>query len=389
MSRAIIIVMASTHKVKTDIVVIGAGVVGLAVAERLSRTRPDVVVIERHEGYGREASSRNSQVIHAGIYYPEDSAKARLCVQGNRMMYGFCEKHGIANRRTGKIVPGIDDEEVQQVHYHFALGNTCGAVDLELVTGKRADTYLPDLQFREALLSPSTGIVDAHGVMATLEALATSRGVLCSYNSTVTGIGYDGHNWKTTILDTDGEELIAVSEIVVNSAGLNADRIAETAGFDPDANGCRQMPAKGEYFRVAEKHRDRMGVLVYPAVVPHMVGTPSHGVHLVIELDGNMKIGPNVLPGEDGYSVDPNHLEPFWAQMSRYLPWLVPADLRVESAGVRAVRADCVGDEPNDKDFYIAEESGKGLPGLVNLIAMESPALTSSLAIAEYVESIL
>ena len=381
--------MSSTHTERTGTVVIGAGIVGLAVAELLSRSHGDIALIERHDGFGREASSRNSQVIHAGIYYPEDSLKARLCVRGNQMMYEFCAEHGIRIQKTGKLIPGLDNDEALQVHNHLERGQANGAPGLRLLSSGEIAAYSHDLQCSEALLSPSTGILDAHGVMAMLERLASSRGVLCTYGATVKSIDYDGKQWNVFVRDADGEELTLEAEVVINAAGLSADSVAETAGFDPEARNCRQMPAKGEFFRVAEKHRGRMNILVYPAVVPHMIGTPAQGVHLVLELDGGMKIGPNMMPGIGDYSVDPDHLEPFWMQMRRYLPWLEQPDLRPESAGIRAVRAGRTGDDLHEQDFYINEESDSGLPGLVNLIAMESPALTSCLAIAEHVESLL
>jgi L-2-hydroxyglutarate oxidase LhgO len=374
------------YMAETGITIIGAGIVGLAIAEQLSKTGGDIVVVEQHESFGRETSSRNSQVLHAGLYYPVGSLKARLCVEGNPMMYKFCEEHGISAIRTGKLIPGIDADEIAKVHDRFQLGNANGAADLRMLTREEISSWAPEMTCTESFISPSTGIVDAHNVMARLEQLAASRGVIFAYNSKVEALQYDGGKWHLQMKDADGEALDLTTERVINSSGLNADILAETSGFDAAANGCSQYPGKGEYFRVAERHRNRMQILVYPAVTEAMEGTIAKGVHLVLELDGGMKIGPNTLPGKTDYNVDPSHLAQFHEQMSRYLPWLERADLRPDTAGVRPVRT---GGDKHSQDYYISEESDKGLPGLINLIAMNSPALTSCLAIAKYVEEIL
>ena len=370
----------------TGTVIIGAGIVGLAIAERLSRERTDVVVVEQHDSFGRETSSRNSQVVHAGLYYRENTNKARFCVTGNPLMYEFCERHGIAHRKTGKLVPGIDQDEIEVVHERLKQGTANGAAGLRLLTRKEIADYHADVSCSESLLSPTTGIIDAHSVMARLERLATAQDAVFAYGSKVEHILHDGNRWHVRVRDTDGEELDLLSDVVVNAAGLNADKIAASSGFDPVLHGCEQVPGKGEYFRVAERHRSRIGRLVYPAVVPSMDGSPAKGVHLVLELDGGAKIGPNMLLGLTDYTVDPTHLVPFWEQMRRYLPWLELADMRPDSAGVRPVRP---GRPSHQQDYYISEESDKGFPGLINLIAMGSPALTSCFAIADYVESLV
>jgi L-2-hydroxyglutarate oxidase LhgO len=370
----------------TGTVIVGAGIVGLAIAERLSRKRKDVVVVEQHDGFGRETSSRNSQVVHAGLYYPENTNKTRFCVAGNALMYEFCERHGIDHRKTGKLVPGIDQDEVAVVHERLRQGTANGVAGLRLLTKKEIADYDADLSCAESLLSPTTGIIDAHSVMGRLERLASAQDTVFAYGSKVSHILHDGHRWHVRVQDTDGEELDLSSETVINAAGLSADTIAATSGFDPVLYECEQVPGKGEYFRVAERHRSLMSTLVYPAVIPAMDGSPAKGVHLVLELDGGMKVGPNMLLGQTDYTVDPTHLKPFWEQMHRYLPWLELADMRPDSAGVRPVRP---GRPSHQQDYYISEESDKGFPGLVNLIAMGSPALTSCLAIAAHVETLL
>ncbi|MAG13537.1 MAG: hypothetical protein CMN78_02955 [Spirochaetales bacterium] len=370
----------------THVAVIGAGIVGLAIAERISRTIGDVVVIEQHESFGRETSSRNSQVVHAGLYYPEDTLKAKLCVKGNRMMYEFCEKEAIPFRKTGKLVPGIDAEEVERVFATLSCGKANGAEGVRMLTKKEIDERAPDICCTETLFSPSSGIIDAHVVMATLERKSQNRGAIFAYASRATHMEFSSGTWRIYLADSSGEEVELRSKIVINSTGLHADAVAASAGVDIEQAGYCQEPCKGEYFRVADRERGRMKTLVYPAVVPRMKGTAAEGVHLVLELDGGMKIGPNKIDRMDGLDVDESHLMPFWEQMHRYLPWLRPEDLRPDSAGVRPMRR---GGGGNSQDYIIMEESARGLPGLVNLITMESPALTSSLAIADYVASLV
>jgi len=366
---------------QTDVVVIGAGIVGLAVAERFSRNR-EVVVCERHPRFGFEASSRNSQVIHAGIYYPAGSLKARLCVEGSAMMYEFCQANGVAAKRVGKIIPGNTDAEIEQVGKLYELGRENGAVGLRMLSAAERRDLSPELRCVEALSSPGTGIVDAHGVMARLEHLAASRGTVFAYGVEVMRIERNRREWRTIAIDSDGTEVAVESEIVVNAAGMGADALAASAGIDLDEADYRQTPCKGEYFRVHESKKGRTAKLIYPADTATDRGTVASGVHLVQELDGSMKIGPNAMFGQNDLDVDKRHATAFYSRMAQFLPWLDRGDLRPDTAGVRAMR---FGEEDGIRDYVIADESQRGMPGLINCIGMESPALTSCLAIAKYI----
>jgi len=367
----------------TDILVIGAGVVGLAVAERLSRRPRRVLVVERHDSFGRETSSRNSEVIHCGMYYAASFLKTRLCVRGNPLLYELCARSSIPFRKTGKVLVATDDSEVDDLHAVLAQGRANGVSGLKLVDGQELAALEPNARGVRALFSSESGIVDSHGLMAFLEQQSLSRGVTFGYSCEVASVrAADGGGFQVELTDTDGEPLVLRSDVVVNCAGLGADRVAQTAGVDIDAAGYRIFPAKGEYFRIASRHRGRLHRLVYP------VPSQDHlGAHAVLGLDGGLKIGPNSLPAALGdYSVDPSHEAEFFAKASRLLPFLEPGDLTPDMAGIRPKLAPL--SEPL-RDFVIREESDRGLPGLVDLVGMESPALTACLAIAEEVERLL
>lgn len=370
---------------QTEIVIIGAGIVGLAISERLSSNH-GVVVLERHAGFGREASSRNSQVIHAGIYYPTGSLKARLCVDGSRMLYEFCDRHSIETIRTGKIIPGIDDDEVERVRALFDLGMNNGVDGLRMLSSSERSELASEVLCTEAMFSPATGIVDAHAVMSALEGSAKAQNAVFAYGTNVDSVERDSGRWLLIAKDPDGGDVGVRCDAVINAAGISADRLAATAGIDIVDEDYVQVPCKGEYFRVAASKNGCTSRLVYPADSARMIGTIAQGVHLVQELDGSMRIGPNTLYGSDDLDVDESHADAFFSQMRRFLPWLESMDLHIDSAGVRAMRS---GVHEQIRDFFIREESDRGMPGLINLIAMESPALTSSLAIAEYVEGLL
>jgi len=364
------------------ILVIGAGVIGLAIAERLSRSRDRIVVVDRNESFGRETSSRNSEVIHCGMYYAEDLLKTRLCVRGNPLLYEVCRTAGIPFRKTGKIVVATDEAEEGVLETILAQGRRNGVPGLELISVRKLEMLEPFVRGVRGLLSSESGIIDSHGLMAFLQHGAASRGVTFGYLCDVRRVSATTGGFVVEMTDADGGPLSLRAEIVINSAGLDADGIAETAGIDLDAAGCRIYPAKGEYFRVSSRHTGKLRRLVYP------VPSPVHlGAHAVLGLDNGLKIGPSSFSAPRGdYGVDPSHEGEFLAKASRFLPFLEAGDLSPDMAGIRPKLY-----RPGEpfRDFVIREESGRGLPGLVNLIGMESPGLTSCLAIAEEVEKLL
>ncbi len=382
-----------------DILVIGAGVVGLAIAERLSGPSRELVVAERHDGFGRETSSRNSEVIHCGMYYAEDLLKTTLCVRGNPMLYELCARMGIPHRKTAKIVVATDEEESAKLHQILGQGKKNGVPGLRLISGREIADLEPSVSGCLGLYSPDSGTVDTHRLMEYFERSAVSRGATVAYGCEVTGIRKEASGYTAEVLQADGERVVLRSEVVINAAGLGADRIAAMAGIDVDSCGYRIRPCKGEYFRLAGRHRGRIRRLVYPT--PGQGGRrgaetgmseaplpPVHlGAHVVISLDGGLKIGPSsIYVDELDYAVDPGHQREFFEKARRFLPFLKYDDLSPDMSGIRPklYRRG----EPF-RDFVIREESDRGLPGLVDLVGMESPGLTSCLTIAQKVESLL
>ncbi len=356
----------------------------MAVAARLAAAGREVVVLERHGGFGRETSSRNSEVIHAGLYYEPGSLKARLCVQGNRLVYERCEAAGIACRRVGKLVIANTHEETEKLERLAALANANGVEGVRRLSRAEIRRMEPSIRADEALWSPTTGIFDTHAFMRQLEEATESHGGVVAYGCLVNGIeavgGDAGGGYRVRLRDADGGQEEIESATVVNAAGLGADSVAAMAGIDIDSAGYRLYPCKGEYFRLADRYRSKLTHLVYPA--PTAI---SLGIHTVLDLGGGVRLGPNAfyIDSRDDYTVEPTHGAEFYESAREYLPFVEPEDLTPDMAGIRA-KLQAPGD--GFTDFVIREESERGLPGFVNLVGLESPGLTSSLAIAAEVE---
>jgi L-2-hydroxyglutarate oxidase LhgO len=366
----------------TPLTIVGAGVVGLAVAARLAPRFPELVVLERRERHGSETSSRNSEVIHAGMYYPAGSLKARLCVRGRELLYGSCERLGVPHRRITKLIVARSPDEVGPLEQLYALGRTNG-VPLELVTQARCRELEPAIPAVAGLLSPTTGIVSAHGLMDALLAEARRGGALLQARAELTGLERRDHDYRLTIRTPDGTESFT-SERVVNAAGLESDTVAALSGIDVVEACYRLHWWKGSYFALAGPKARLVSRLVYP--VPTHV---SLGVHAVLGLDGRVRFGPDAehLPRRVlDYSVDERKRPDFATAVRRLLPAVEEADLTPDIAGIRSKLQ---GPGEGFRDFVIAEEGARGLPGFVNLIGIDSPGLTSSPAIAEEVDRLL
>jgi L-2-hydroxyglutarate oxidase LhgO len=305
-----------------------------------------------------------------------------LCVRGNPLLYERCRREKVPFRKTGKIVAATDDAEAAVLEQLIAQGRRNGVPGLRLIAASEMQQLEPCVRGARGLLSPESGIVDSHLLMDCLQQGAASRGVTFGYSCDVRQLTGTADGLLVEMTDADGAPLRLRAGAVVNAAGLDSDRIAQTAGIDIDAAGYRIHPAKGEYFRVSSRHKGKIGRLVYP------VPSPVHlGAHAVLGLDGGLKIGPNSISAARGdYQVDPAHAGDFLAKASRFLPFLEEGDLTPDMAGIRP-KLYRLG-EPF-RDFVIQEESGRGLPGLVNLVGIESPGLTACLAIAEEVGRLL
>ena len=365
----------------TGVAVIGAGVVGLAVAARLA-PKAEVVILERRARHGQETSSRNSEVIHGGMYYPTGSLKARLCVDGNRRLYELCAAHRVPHARVGKIIVAMNAEELPKLDELLALGLANG-VEMSRLTAEETRALEPHVPSVGGLLSPNTGIVNAHALMDGLLHLARESGALLQPRAEVIRLAREGAEWRLTVREGD-EEGTLTAERVVNAAGLEADTIAGLAGIDVEAAGYRQHYWKGSYFSVRSSKARIVSRLVYP--VP---GHVSLGVHAVIGLEGRLRFGPDAdyLPDRAlDYRVDESKRAAFGAAVRRLVPDLADEDIDPDMAGIRPKLQ---GPGQAVRDFVIAEEAGRGLPGLVSLIGIDSPGLTSALSIAEEVATLI
>jgi 2-hydroxyglutarate dehydrogenase len=366
----------------TPLTIVGAGVVGLAVAARLAGRFPSLVILERRERHGSETSSRNSEVVHGGMYYPTGSLKARLCVRGRSLVYELAERAGVPHRRTGKLIVALREEETAELERLLALGRENG-VELSLVDARECRRLEPAVPAVAGLLSPTTGIVSAHGLMAVLLAEARRHGAILQPRAELVGIERRDHDYRLEILTPEGTETLT-SEQVVNAAGLESDRVAALAGIDVATAGYRLHWWKGSYFAVGGRKTGLLSRLVYP--VPER---DSLGVHAVLGLEGRLRFGPDAehLPERRlDYAVDEAKRTAFAEAVGRLVPQITADDLAPDTAGIRPKLQ---GPGEGFRDFVIAEESARGLPGFVSLGGIDSPGLTSAPAIAEEVERLL
>jgi L-2-hydroxyglutarate oxidase LhgO len=382
--------LATREGSECDVLVIGAGVVGLATAAALARAGRSVIVVERHEGFGRETTSRNSQVLHAGLYYPAGSWKARLCVAGSRALYERCERERIPHRRLGKLVVAVEATEVATLERLRALGTENGAPDLAILDAAAVTQWEPSVRAVAALHSPATGIVDAHALCLSFAAEAEAYGAAIALGREVVAIETARAGYRVVAQDAKGAREALVAAAVVNAAGLASDQIATLAGIDADACGLRQHPCKGDYFALAPGAPLRFEHLVYPVPAGASAepsSSPGLGVHVTLDLGGRVRFGPDAeYVDRLDYAVDPSKAESFARAAQRYLPALRAEWLTPDQAGIRPKLA---GPGEPFRDFVIEEESARGLPGFVNLIGIESPGLTAAPAIAERVARLL
>ncbi len=361
-----------------DCVVIGAGVVGLAVARALTLQGRDVVVLEKAKLIGSETSSHNSEVIHAGIYYAADSLKARFCVEGRKRLYPFMEERGIEHKKCGKLIVATEHSQVADLTDIKLRGEWNGVDDLRFVDQDELREIEPALHAEAALISPSTGILDSHGLMLAYQGDMEDRGGAIAFGSSVDAMEMQNDG---IILHISGDtEMQIKAKTVVNSAGFSAPLLAaKTAGLAPKHQPTPYY-AKGNYFTLAG--RAPFSKLIYP--VPEKAGL---GVHLTLDLGGQARFGPDVewVDGPD-YSVDPNRGDNFYAAIRKYWPDLEDGSLQPGYAGIRP-KLQAPGEPAHD--FRIDGPRTHGIPGLVNLFGIESPGLTSSLPIGDYVAELV
>lgn len=369
----------------TDVVVIGAGVIGLAVASELAKTRA-VIVLERREKPGQETSSHNSEVLHAGLYYPTGSLKATLCVEGNHLIQALGRTGLVTVQRTGKLIVAQKDEsDALDALQQKARDN--GVEGLTRLTRAELKAKEPHVEAADALFSANTGILDSHALMMHYQTRAEQQGALVVCRTEVVGLEAISGGYRVVTRGLDGEQSHLEAPQVVNAAGLYADRVAECVGLDVDALGWRQRFCRGDYFSLSARYTGMLKHLIYPVPGRHAAGL---GIHVTLDLSGRIRLGPDTTWLDPGaapdYRVDESKRSAFAAAAQRYLPTLLESELAPELAGVRPKLQRPDGPA---RDFVIEEGSARGYPGLVNLVGIESPGLTASPAIARRVARLL
>lgn len=358
---------------RIDAVVIGAGVVGLAVARALALAGRDVIVLERAGEIGSETSSRNSEVIHAGIYYPTGSLKARSCVKGKQALYRYCTDHGVEHRRCGKLIVATDAAQIPTLAQLKEKAAANGVPDLEWRTPEQVRAVEPAVRCAAALWSPSSGIVDSHGLMLAYLGDAEAAGAMVALHAPLEAGAVTPEGIR---LEVGGAAPITLlADTLVNAAGLYAVPVARKIAGLPAATIPPAYYAKGNYYTLAG--RSPFSRLIYP--VPEAAGL---GVHVTVDLGGAARFGPDVewVKRPDDYDVDPARAEAFYAAVRKYWPELADGALLPGYAGIRP-KLQAPG-EPAE-DFVIQGAAAHGVPGLVNLYGIESPGLTASLALAD------
>ena len=355
-----------------QVLVIGAGVVGLAAARALALRGADVVVAEKADAIGTGTSSRNSEVIHGGMYYPTGTLRARHSVAGRRMLYDYCESHHVPHRRLGKLIVAADEAEIAKLRQIAAQGEINGVEGLRLIDGKAARALEPELVCAAALHSPATGIIDTHAYMLALRGDLEDRGGMIAFETPVVGAERRNGQWIARFGGAEGGE--AAFDAVVNAAGLGAQAIARAMPDYPQARVPRLVLAKGNYFSYTG--RPAFTRLVYPTPMPGGLG-----VHVTLDMAGRMRFGPDVewIERED-YNVDPGRAAIFYARIRTYWPGLPDNSLVPDYAGIRPKLS---GKGEPQGDFVIDTPADHGLPGLVQMFGIESPGLTSSLSLGD------
>jgi L-2-hydroxyglutarate oxidase LhgO len=333
--------------IKIDVAIIGAGVIGLAIASEIAQQKKDVFVLEKNHTFGLETSSRQSEVIHAGIYYPEHSLRTKLCIKGRSLLYKLCDRHDIAYKKLGKIIVAANENGITQLEKLYEQGRRNGIEDLMLLSRTELKRLEPNVEARAGLLSPSSGILDSHSLQKFFYRQARAKGAKFVFKTEVIGIEKAGTGYKIQIRDID------------------------KANY-------RLHYCKGEYFTLSSKYRNLMSRLIYPT--PEQAGL---GIHVTLGFDGRIRLGPNARYVETiDYGVDKTQKEAFYNSARKFLPMIELGDLAPEFAGIRPKLQTPGG---AFRDFVIAHEEQAGFPGLINLIGIESPGLTAAPAIAQYV----
>ncbi len=363
---------------KTDCVVVGAGVIGLAVGRAMALKGLEVIVLEATNRIGSETSSRNSEVIHAGIYYTQDSFKARFCVEGKHKLYSYLEERGIGHNRCGKILVATADDQIEKLHKLMASAAANGCDDLTYLDQQAVAVIEPEVRAIAGVFSPSTGVLDVHEYMLSLHGGLETHGGVIAFESPALEVTFTDNGIDVVV---GGKEPMTLkTNCLINSGGLHAIKLANNYRNFPQNLVPKQYYSKGNYFALSGKHPFKH--LIYP--IPEQAGL---GVHLTLDLAGQARFGPDVEWIEEiDYSVDEKRSESFYPAIRQYWPGLPDGALLPSYSGIRSK---VQSPEEGLRDFIIQGPNEHNIPGLVNLFGIESPGLTSSLALADHVATLL
>jgi len=356
---------------KFNITIIGAGIVGLSIAEELSKSYKNILVVDKENTFGHHVSSRNSEVIHSGFYYPLNSLKSKLCIEGNKLLYKFAKSYNINHKNCGKLIVANNSPETKKLRDIMNNAHECGLNDLSILTKKESKTIEPFVNCIESLWIPSTGIIDSHSVMSKLEYLSKQRDVSFVYKTKVVAIDKFEDSYEISF---DKINTKIRSDIVINSAGLWSDKISSMAGI----NKYKIEYYKGDYYKA--RNIKNLKCLIYP--IPKVA---SLGIHSVLSLNGDVSFGPNIYKVDDiQYSIDDSFRKQYINEIKQLLD-IDEIDISEDFSGIRPK----IKFGGNFNDFIIQNEAKEGFKNFINLVGIDSPGLTSSLAIAKYVKSII
>jgi L-2-hydroxyglutarate oxidase LhgO len=359
-----------------DVTIIGSGVIGLAIASELANNKLSIYILEKNVSHGMGISSRNSEVIHAGIYYPPDSLKAILCVEGRKMLYETCIKNNLPHKKIGKLIIATSKKEITKLDQLMHNASQNGISSVSILKQGLISQMEPNIKAISALYSPETGIISAHSLMDYYLYNAKMKGVEIAYGTQVSGIEKITEGYKIATLNRDGDHFEFVTERVINASGLNSDQIAKMIGKEYSLQYC-----KGDYFSIDNIKNGTVQRLIYPVPEENHIGL---GVHLTLDLNGRMKLGPDAtyIDKVEDYTVDARKSEQFYEAAVKFLPFIHKEDIVPDMSGIRP-KLQRQGE--SFRDFVISED----LPGFINLIGIESPGLTAAPAIARHLNKML
>ena len=367
---------------RSDITIIGAGVIGLAISEGLSSSGLDIMTLDKNESFGKETSSRNSEVIHTGLYYPKGSLKSVTCIEGQKLLYEYCSKNNIPHKKLGKLVVAYDKKGEDKINEIYKNALNCGVKNLKLIDQNEIKKLENNIHGTLAILSEDTGILDSHEFMKSLFIKSKEKGVNFAFSVEVIGVEKKKASYNITVREPNGDIFSFDTQIVINCAGLFASCIAKISGIDIDKYSYNTHYCKGNYFRIKNPKKFSIKHLIYPP--------PSDidlGIHITPDLAGGLRLGPDAtyVNGID-YNIEEGRKSEFLKSISNYLPSLENNDLMPDTSGIRPKLQK---EGETFRDFIICDEKDKNLPNFINLIGIESPGLTSALSIAKKVKNIL